>query len=72
MLLYRDRAVEAVKAKQYLQAQNLLGKGRAYMPDAGELDEIERMLVDAQQTVLGKLKSTSAATSGPDSACCAD
>ncbi len=54
MLLYRDRAVEAVKAKQYVEARTLIGKGRAYVPDAPELDEIERLLVDAQQTVLRK------------------
>jgi hypothetical protein len=54
MLLYRDRAEEAVKAKQYVQARNLIGKGRAYLPDAPELDEIERLLVNAQQTVLRK------------------
>ncbi len=54
MLLYRDRAQEAVKAKQYVQARNLIGKGRAYLPDAPELDQVERLLVDAQQTVLQK------------------
>jgi tetratricopeptide (TPR) repeat protein len=54
MLLYRDRAVEAVKAKQYVEARTLIGKGRAYVPAAPELDEIERLLVDAQQTVLRK------------------
>ena len=54
MLLYRDRAEEAVKAKQYVQARILIGKGRAYLPDAPELDETERLLVDAQQTVLRK------------------
>ncbi|MEE8287134.1 MAG: SUMF1/EgtB/PvdO family nonheme iron enzyme, partial [Gammaproteobacteria bacterium] len=54
MLLYRDRAEEAVKAKQYVQARNLIGKGRAYLPDAPELDQVERLLVDAQQTVLRK------------------
>ena len=54
MLLYRDRAVEAVKAKQYVRARNLIGKGRAYKSRAPELDEIERLLVDAQQTVLRK------------------
>lgn len=54
MLLYRDRAAEAVKAKQYVQARNLLTKGRAYLPDAPELDAIEKMLIDAQQSVLRK------------------
>jgi serine/threonine protein kinase len=54
MLLYRDRAVDAVKAKQYVQARHALDKGRAYMPDAPELDEVEKMLVGAQQTVLRK------------------
>ena len=54
MLLYRDRAVEAVKAQQYVRARNLLGKGRAYKSRAPELDEIEKLLVDAQQTVLRK------------------
>ena len=45
MLLYRDRAVDAVKAKQYVQARHALDKGRAYIPDAAELDEVEKMLV---------------------------
>jgi serine/threonine protein kinase/formylglycine-generating enzyme required for sulfatase activity len=54
MLLYRDRAVEAVEAKQYIQARSAIGKGRTYISDARELDEVERMLVDAQQTVLTK------------------
>ncbi len=48
MLLYRDRTVEAVKAKRYVQARDFISKGRAYMPGAAELDEAERLLVDAQ------------------------
>ena len=54
MLLYRDRARQAITAKQYVQARNLIGKGRAYMPDAPELDEVERVLTDAQSSVLRK------------------
>ena len=54
MLLYRDRALQAIDAKQYVQARNLIGKGRAYRPDAPELDEVERMLVNAQSSVLRK------------------
>jgi len=54
MLLYRDRAVEAVKAKQYVRARQLISKGRDYFPDARELDEVEAMLAEAQQTVLIK------------------
>ncbi|GMQ75093.1 MAG: hypothetical protein BMS9Abin01_0337 [Gammaproteobacteria bacterium] len=57
MLLYRERAVEAVEAKQYIQARSAIGKGRAYISDAPELDEVERMLVDAQQTVLTKAEN---------------
>ncbi len=54
MLLYRDRALDAIKAKQYVQARNAIGKGRSYMPEAPELAEIETMLVDAQKSVLRK------------------
>jgi serine/threonine protein kinase len=54
MLLYRDRAVEAVRAKQYVRARNLISKGRAYVASAPELDEVDKMLVEAQQTVLRK------------------
>lgn len=54
MLLYRDRAVEAVRAKQYVRARNLISKGRDYVPDAPELDEVDRSLVESQQTVLMK------------------
>jgi serine/threonine protein kinase len=52
MLLYRDRATDAVKAKQYVRARDALDKGRAYIPDAPELDEVEILLVGAQRSVL--------------------
>lgn len=54
MLLYRDRATGAVEAKQYVRARNLISKGRAYVPDAPELDAIEKKLVNAQQDILRK------------------
>ncbi|NIS07118.1 MAG: protein kinase [Gammaproteobacteria bacterium] len=52
MLLYRDGAVEAARAKQYIRARTMVTKGRAYLADAPELDEVDQMLVEAQQTVL--------------------
>jgi len=54
MLLYRDRALQAIDGKQYVQARNFIGKGRAYRPSAPELDEVERILVNAQSSVLNK------------------
>jgi serine/threonine protein kinase len=57
MLLYRDRASEAVQAREYLRARNLIAKGRAYMPNAPELDAMEQQLVSAQQSVLTKQES---------------
>lgn len=54
MLLYQDRALEAIKAKQYVYARNLITKGRAYDAHAPELDEADRILVQAQQSVLVK------------------
>jgi len=54
MLLYRDRAVAAIEAKQYVQARNLIAKGRAYKPDAPELSAVELALIDAQKSVLRK------------------
>jgi serine/threonine protein kinase len=54
MLLYRDAAVEAAKAKQYIRARSMISKGRAYVADAPELDEVDMMLVQAQRAVLRK------------------
>jgi serine/threonine protein kinase len=52
MLLYRDRALQAIDGKQYVQARNFIGKGRTYGPHAPELDEVERILINAQSSVL--------------------
>ena len=54
MLLYRDAAVEAAKAKQYIRARSMITKGRSYVADAKELDEVDTMLVQAQRAVLRK------------------
>ena len=56
MRLYRDRAVEAVEARQYVQARNLTATGRAYGATP-MFDDVDRMLVEAQQSVLTNQQS---------------